>query len=111
MKGAMATFKVWDGMKKVLSVDWRNGLVGVGVVESWRRDGRIYSFYIYSIQIINKILHAAFVSYRLNFMTNTLSCGELAGRANQWPIVFVLFLSGFSCWSLVKRMLYDLKTS
>ena len=30
MKGAMATLKVWDGMKKVLSVDWRNGLVGIG---------------------------------------------------------------------------------
>ena len=30
MKGAMATFKVWDGMKKVLSVDWSNGLVGIG---------------------------------------------------------------------------------
>jgi hypothetical protein len=30
MKGAMATFKVWDGVKKVLSVDWRNGLVGIG---------------------------------------------------------------------------------
>jgi ribosome biogenesis protein len=30
MKGAMASFKVWDGVKKVLSVDWRNGMVGVG---------------------------------------------------------------------------------
>ena len=30
MKGAMAAFKVWDEMKKVLSVDWRYGLVGVG---------------------------------------------------------------------------------
>lgn len=30
VKGAMASFKLWDGMKKVLSVDWRNGLVGIG---------------------------------------------------------------------------------
>ena len=30
MKGAMASFKVWDGLKKILSVDWSNGLVGVG---------------------------------------------------------------------------------
>lgn len=30
IKGAMATFKAWDGVKKVLSVDWRHGLVGVG---------------------------------------------------------------------------------
>jgi ribosome biogenesis protein len=30
MKGAMATFKAWDGLKKVLSIDWRRGLVGVG---------------------------------------------------------------------------------
>ena len=29
-KDAMATFKAWDGMKKVLGVDWRNGMVGVG---------------------------------------------------------------------------------
>ena len=30
MKGAMATFKVWDGIKGVLSVDWGSGLVGIG---------------------------------------------------------------------------------
>jgi len=30
MKGAMATFKVGDGRKRVMSVDWRNGLVGIG---------------------------------------------------------------------------------
>ncbi|KAL0575560.1 ribosome biogenesis protein ytm1 [Marasmius crinis-equi] len=29
-KSAMASFKVWDGQKKVLSVDWRKGIVGVG---------------------------------------------------------------------------------
>lgn len=29
-KGAMATFKAWDGGKKVLSVDWKRGVVGVG---------------------------------------------------------------------------------
>ncbi|KAF5328371.1 hypothetical protein D9619_013242 [Psilocybe cf. subviscida] len=29
-KAAMATFKAWDGGKKVLSVDWRRGVVGVG---------------------------------------------------------------------------------
>ena len=39
MKGAMTTFKMCDGMKKVLSVDWRNGLVevgGEGVLEVWK---------------------------------------------------------------------------
>ncbi|KDR81881.1 hypothetical protein GALMADRAFT_240151 [Galerina marginata CBS 339.88] len=30
VKGAMASFKAWDGGKKVLSVDWRRGVVGVG---------------------------------------------------------------------------------
>lgn len=29
-KAAMATFKAWDGGKKVLTVDWRRGVVGVG---------------------------------------------------------------------------------
>lgn len=28
--GAMASFKAWDGTKKVLSVDWARGVVGVG---------------------------------------------------------------------------------
>ncbi|KAF9531251.1 WD40-repeat-containing domain protein [Crepidotus variabilis] len=38
-KGPVATFKAWDGVKKVLSVDWKRGLVGVGGeggVEVWR---------------------------------------------------------------------------
>ena len=26
----MATFKAWDGQKKVLAVDWKRGVVGVG---------------------------------------------------------------------------------
>lgn len=30
VKSAMATFKAWDGQKKVLSVDWARGVVGVG---------------------------------------------------------------------------------
>ena len=29
-KAAMATFKAWDGPKKVLCVDWKRGIVGVG---------------------------------------------------------------------------------
>ncbi|TFK18608.1 ribosome biogenesis protein YTM1 [Coprinopsis marcescibilis] len=29
-KAAIATFKAWDGTKKVLAVDWRRGVVGVG---------------------------------------------------------------------------------
>lgn len=29
-KAAMATFKAWDGQKKVLAVDWKRGVVGVG---------------------------------------------------------------------------------
>lgn len=29
-KAAMAAFKAWDGTKKVLSVDWKRGMVGVG---------------------------------------------------------------------------------
>lgn len=29
-KAAVATFKAWDGGKKVLSVDWRRGIVGIG---------------------------------------------------------------------------------
>ncbi|KAL1948185.1 hypothetical protein VTO73DRAFT_12260 [Trametes versicolor] len=38
-KGAVASFKAWDGAKKVLSVDWARGLVGVGGeggVEVWK---------------------------------------------------------------------------
>ncbi|KAF8965765.1 ribosome biogenesis protein YTM1 [Flammula alnicola] len=38
-KGAMATFKAWEGKKKVLSVDWKRGIVGVGGeggLEVWR---------------------------------------------------------------------------
>ena len=38
-KGPMAAFKVWDGSKKVLSVDWRRGVVGVGGeggLEMWK---------------------------------------------------------------------------
>lgn len=30
VKGAMASFKAWDGAKKILSVDWKRGVVGVG---------------------------------------------------------------------------------
>jgi ribosome biogenesis protein YTM1 len=29
-KGAVASFRAWDGGKKVLSVDWEMGVVGVG---------------------------------------------------------------------------------
>ncbi|KAF5365985.1 hypothetical protein D9758_006678 [Tetrapyrgos nigripes] len=29
-KNAMASFKAWEGKKKVLSVDWKRGMVGVG---------------------------------------------------------------------------------
>lgn len=29
-KGAVATFRAWEGKQKVLSVDWRRGIVGVG---------------------------------------------------------------------------------
>ncbi|KJA19771.1 hypothetical protein HYPSUDRAFT_1094459 [Hypholoma sublateritium FD-334 SS-4] len=29
-KGAVATFRVWEGKQKVLSVDWRRGIMGVG---------------------------------------------------------------------------------
>lgn len=29
-KGAIASFKAWDGRKKVLSVDWVRGMIGVG---------------------------------------------------------------------------------
>lgn len=39
VKGAMLSFKAWDGQKKVLSVDWRKGVVGVGGeggLEIWR---------------------------------------------------------------------------
>lgn len=30
VKGAVASFKAWEGVKKVLSVDWKKGIVGVG---------------------------------------------------------------------------------
>ncbi|KAE9402814.1 WD40 repeat-like protein [Gymnopus androsaceus JB14] len=30
MKSAITSFKAWEGKKKVLSVDWRRGMVGVG---------------------------------------------------------------------------------
>lgn len=30
MKSAITSFKAWEGRKKVLSVDWRRGVVGVG---------------------------------------------------------------------------------
>lgn len=30
VKSAMTIFKPWDGEKKVLSVDWKGGVVGVG---------------------------------------------------------------------------------
>ena len=39
VKGAVASFKAWDGVKKVLSVDWKRGVVGVGGeggLEVWR---------------------------------------------------------------------------
>ena len=39
VKVPVASFKVWDGQKKVLSVDWVGGLVGIGGeggVEVWR---------------------------------------------------------------------------
>ena len=36
MKSEMATLKAWDGTKKVLSVDWKNGLVGISGLEVWR---------------------------------------------------------------------------
>lgn len=29
-KGALSSFKAWEGKKKVLAVDWKRGLVGVG---------------------------------------------------------------------------------
>ncbi|KAF8193065.1 ribosome biogenesis protein YTM1 [Pholiota molesta] len=38
-KGAVASFKAWAGAKKVLGVDWRRGVVGVGGeggLEVWR---------------------------------------------------------------------------
>ncbi|KAH7869958.1 WD40-repeat-containing domain protein [Lentinula edodes] len=30
MKSAITSFKAWDGMKKVLSIDWKRGMVGIG---------------------------------------------------------------------------------
>jgi ribosome biogenesis protein YTM1 len=39
VKSATASFKAWGGVKKVLSVDWAGGVVGVGGeggVEIWR---------------------------------------------------------------------------
>jgi ribosome biogenesis protein YTM1 len=38
-KGTVASFKVWDGRKKVLDLDWRHGIIGVageGGVEVWK---------------------------------------------------------------------------
>lgn len=38
-KTAVASFKAWDGNKKVLDVDWKRGVVGVageGGVEIWK---------------------------------------------------------------------------
>lgn len=38
-KDAMTNFKVWDGTKKILDVDWKRGVVGVageGGVEVWK---------------------------------------------------------------------------
>lgn len=38
-KSAVASFKVWDGNKKVLDVDWKRGIVGVageGGLEIWK---------------------------------------------------------------------------
>jgi ribosome biogenesis protein YTM1 len=35
----MTNFKVWDGTKKILDVDWKRGVVGVageGGVEVWK---------------------------------------------------------------------------
>jgi ribosome biogenesis protein YTM1 len=35
----MASFKVWDGCKKVLSVDWAGNVIGIGGeggIEIWR---------------------------------------------------------------------------
>ena len=29
-KAAMASFKAWDGQKKILAVDWKQGIVGIG---------------------------------------------------------------------------------
>ncbi|KAK1223673.1 ribosome biogenesis protein ytm1 [Marasmius sp. AFHP31] len=29
-KAAMASFKAWDGRKKILTVDWKRGIVGIG---------------------------------------------------------------------------------
>jgi len=39
LKGAVVSFKAWDGQKKILSVDWKRGLVGIGGeggLEIWR---------------------------------------------------------------------------
>jgi len=39
VKSATASFKAWDGVKKVLSIDWAAGVVGVGGeggLETWR---------------------------------------------------------------------------
>jgi ribosome biogenesis protein YTM1 len=38
-KGTIASFKVWDGEKKVLDIDWKRGVVGIageGGVEVWK---------------------------------------------------------------------------
>jgi ribosome biogenesis protein len=39
MKAAVVSFKAWDGQKKILSLDWKRGLVGIGGeggLELWR---------------------------------------------------------------------------
>ncbi|KAJ7600613.1 WD40-repeat-containing domain protein, partial [Mycena floridula] len=39
LKGAIMSFKAWEGKKKVLAVDWQNGIAGVGGeggLEVWR---------------------------------------------------------------------------
>ena len=38
-KAAMSSFKVWDGQKKILSIDWKKGVAaigGEGGLEVWK---------------------------------------------------------------------------
>ena len=38
-KAAMSSFKVWDGQKKILSIDWEKGVAaigGEGGLEVWK---------------------------------------------------------------------------
>lgn len=30
MKSAVTSFKAWEGKKKILAIDWRRGMVGIG---------------------------------------------------------------------------------